>query len=345
MRKSFIVVLAVIAGLAGLAIGIATGTSRHPSAASAPIPRAHKVAPPVVLNVKDKPTPRTSPSEDSPEDPQSNQMRVIRFAANPQQAPAFLVRAIDGNIVSTAEWHGKVVLLNFWATWCPPCRDEIPELVDLAERYKDHLVVVGVSLDDADEGEVAKFAKDFGINYPIVMASREILAEYGGVPALPTLFVVSPDGKVVQKHVGLYPTFLYETEIRSLLGMPVDASVETFQDTGQIFLKNASLATELPDVDFSGLTPEQKKVALRRLNSESCDCGCRLTLAQCRINDTSCPVSQKLAAKVVKEVAAGAPDQPPASATPAPGEPVPPPAAPPAPTTPAADSSSKVIQN
>jgi len=341
MKKSFMVVLAVIAGLAGLAIGIAAGTSRRANVASAPVPRSHKVAPPSVVSVKDRPTAQTSPAEARPEDAQTNQMRVIRFAANPQQAPAFLVRAIDGSVVSTAEWHGKVVLLNFWATWCPPCRDEIPELVDLAARYKDHLVVVGISLDDADEGEVGRFAKDFGINYPIVMASREILAEYGGVPALPTLFVVSPDGKVVQKHVGLYPTFVYEAEIRSLLGMPVDASVETFQDTGQIFLKNAALATELPDVDFSGLTPELKKVALRRLNSESCDCGCKLTLAQCRINDTSCPVSQKLAAKVVKEVAAaGAPDQPPASAAPAPdpASPSPSPATPPAPTTPAPGS-------
>ncbi len=345
MKKSFIVVLAVIAGLAGLAIGIAAGTSRRTNVPGAPIARTHKIAPPAIVSVKDKPTSHSSPAEEQPEDSQSNQMRVIRFAANPQQAPAFLVRAIDGTVVSTAEWHGKVVLLNFWATWCPPCRDEIPELVDLAERYKDHLVVVGVSLDDADEGEVARFAKDFGINYPIVMASREILAEYGGVPALPTLFVVSPDGKVVQKHVGLYPTFVYETEIRSLLGMPVDASVETFQDTGQIFLKNAALATELPNVDFTGLTPELKKVALRRLNSESCDCGCKLTLAQCRINDTSCPVSQKLAAKVVKEVVAGAPDHAPASTTPAPGETAPPAAAPPAPTAPAADSSSTVNQN
>jgi thiol-disulfide isomerase/thioredoxin len=344
MTKSFIVVLAVVAGLAGLAIGIAAGTSRRTNVASAPISRAHKIAAPAVVSVKDKSASQPEPAEHQPENPQSNQMRVIRFAANPQPAPSFLVRAIDGSIVSTAEWHGKVVLLNFWATWCPPCRDEVPELVDLANRYKDRLVVVGVSLDDADEGEVGKFAKDFGINYPIVMASREILAEYGGVPALPTLFVVSPDGKVVQKHVGLYPTFIYENEVRSLLGMPVEASVETFQDTGQIFLKNAALATELPDVDFTGLTPELKKVALKRLNSESCDCGCKLTLAQCRINDTSCPVSQKLAAKVVKEVAAGAPDQLPASAPIAPAPATPAPSGP-APAAPPPDSSSTSNRN
>ena len=140
-------------------------------------------------------------------------------------------------------------------------------LVDLAARYRDRVQIVGVSLDDGPE-EVKAFVKDEGINYPVVMASREILVEYGGVPALPTLFVVNPDGNVVQKHEGLYSRELYETEIRLLLGLPSEATIETFQDTGQIFLKNAALATELPDVDFTGLSAEQKKIALKRMNSD-----------------------------------------------------------------------------
>jgi thiol-disulfide isomerase/thioredoxin len=309
MKKSFIFVLAVIAGLTGLAIGIAAGRSRQKAIAPAvhgSLATAHKAG-----NAKSA-------------DPQLRQMNVIRFASNPQTAPAFLVRDIEGNVVSTADWHGKVVLLNFWATWCPPCREEIPELIELESRYKDRLQIVGVSLDDDGPDEVEKFAKNKGINYPIVMASREMLVEYGGVPALPTLFVVNPDGKVVQKHVGLYPTFLYETEVRALLGMPIEASVETFEDRGQIFLKNAALATELPDVDFTGLTPEMKKAALKRLNSEGCNCGCRLTLAQCRINDTPCTVSRGIAAKIVKEIAAPAstgseePSAPPPASAPGP---------------------------
>ena len=246
-------------------------------------------------------------------------MSVIRFASNPQAVPPFLVRDINGGVVSTAEWHGKVVFLNFWATWCPPCREEIPELVELQSRYKDRLQVIGISMDDPEDvGRVKRFSEKEGVNYPIVMASREILMEYGGVPALPTSFVVNTDGKIVQKHVGLYPTFVYETELRSLLGLPVEATVETFEDTGQIFLKNAALATELPDVDFTGLTPELRKAALKRLNSEGCSCGCKLTLAQCRINDTLCPVSKKTAAQVVKEIAAGPSTSPDATPAPAP---------------------------
>ncbi|MGH7838171.1 MAG: hypothetical protein ACREQC_10185, partial [Candidatus Binataceae bacterium] len=116
--------------------------------------------------------------------------------------------------------------------------------------------------------------------------------------------------------------YVYEEEVRSLLGLPVDATVETFKDNGQIFLKNAALARELPGVDFKGLTPQQKKEALKRLNTQICDCGCTLTLAQCRINDTTCPVSKKLAAKVVKEVISGAPAAAPTPSL-APGNPAP----------------------
>jgi thiol-disulfide isomerase/thioredoxin len=248
-----------------------------------------------------------SPASNAPPAPQTPARAVIHFASNPQPMPAFLVNDLDGDIVSTAALHGKVVLLNFWATWCPPCRDEIPQLVQLANLYKDRLVIIGVSMDDAPPPEVKRFAIEMGINYLVVMGSREMVVEYGGVPALPTTFIINPDGGVVQKHVGLFPRYVYENEIRALLDLPINATVETFQDTGQIFLKNAALATDLPGVDFSGLTPEQKKVALKRLNSETCDCGCGLTLAQCRINDTACGVSGKMAEKVVKEVSAAPP--------------------------------------
>jgi thiol-disulfide isomerase/thioredoxin len=232
---------------------------------------------------------------------------VIHFARNPERMPPFLVNDLQGTMVSTADLHGKVVVLNFWATWCPPCREEIPEMIELSKRYKDKLQIIGVSMDDAPAREVAEFAMQVGINYPVVMGSGSIEAEYGGVPALPTSFIISPEGRVVQKHAGLYPIEVYDTEIRSLLGMPVKAKVETFQDVGQIFLKNAANATELPGVDLKGLTPAQKRAALKRMNSELCSCGCKYTIAQCRINDSACPTSKGLAAKIVREIVSGHP--------------------------------------
>jgi thiol-disulfide isomerase/thioredoxin len=233
-------------------------------------------------------------------------VQVVRFASNAIPAPPFLLPDLNGQMISTAAWHGHVVLLNFFATWCEPCREEIPELAKLQSRFKDQLQIVGVSLDDdVTPQQVRQFAAREGINYSVVMGSQEITNEYGGVPALPTNFIIDRQGRVVQKHVGLYPLEVYDTEVRALLGMPVKAKVETFEDVGQIFLKNATLATTLPGVDFSGLTPLQKKEALKRMNMEKCTCGCDMTIAQCRLNDSSCPISKAIAAKIVKEVRAG----------------------------------------
>jgi thiol-disulfide isomerase/thioredoxin len=176
MNKAFIFILALAAGLAGIAIGIAAGRSHLSTVRRIPDARAHLEPARVVTSVKN-----TSAA-------QSDRMNVIRFASNPQAVPPFLVRDINGGVVSTAEWHGKVVLLNFWATWCPPCREEIPELIDLESRYKDRLQVIGISMDDPDDvAGVKRFTEREGVNYPIVMASRELLMEYGGVPALPKI--------------------------------------------------------------------------------------------------------------------------------------------------------------
>jgi thiol-disulfide isomerase/thioredoxin len=307
MKKPLIaiIVLAAVAGTSGVLIGIAIARMRHRnakglSANSGGAITAH-------------PTGGTTGKQaDGPE--------VIRFAKDPAPTPPFLVNDVSGHNVSTAQLHGKVVIVNFWATWCPPCREEIPELIALQKKYQDRLQIIGVSMDEDDPPAYVKaFADKAGINYPVVMGT-EIAKEYGGVPALPTSFVVNADGRVVQKHVGLLVPAEIENEVRALLGLPVSAKIETFVDTGQIFLKNAELATELPDVDMKGLTPEQKTAVLKRLNSESCTCGCTLTIAQCRINDTTCPVSAKLAAEVVKEVRTGLrpPPLPAASAASAP---------------------------
>jgi thiol-disulfide isomerase/thioredoxin len=230
-------------------------------------------------------------------------MVSLYFAEDPEAVPPFLVRDISGGVVSTAALKGKVVIINFWATWCGPCREEIPELIALQSQFRDTLQIIGVSEDEAPPEQVAKFAQKAGINYPVVMANDALEKEYGGIPALPTSFLVNKDGRVVQKDVGVYPLDYYSLQIRSLLGLPVNAHIETFKDTGQIFLKNAQRASELPGVSFAGLTPAQKKIALHRLNAETCTCGCGLTLAECRINDTACPISGSIAMKIVRSIA------------------------------------------
>jgi peroxiredoxin len=231
--------------------------------------------------------------------------KTVRFVKDPQSAPAFEMRDISGKVASAVDWKGKVVIMAFWATWCPPCREEIPTFIALQEKFKDRLQIVGISEDDDPPEKVLRFAQQKGINYPIVMATPAMIDQYGGVPALPTAFLIDTQGRVVQKHVGLTAPDDYEREIRSLLGQAPDVPVETFVDTGQVFLKNAANATELPGVNMAGLTPAQKKTVLHRMNAESCTCGCKLTLSECRINDSSCPVSIGIAANIVKEVKSG----------------------------------------
>src|SRR5258708_7711499 len=216
----------------------------------------------------------------------AQETNVVRFVKNPDAAPAFQLNDLDGKPFSLAEAKGKIVLLNFWATWCGPCRAEIPDLVDLQKRYVDKLEIIALATDEDDADQVRRFVRQAGINYRVAMTSDEVRSSYGGIAALPTAFVIDSLGRIVQKHVGLNDPAIYELELKAMLGQPVDAKIEYFDDNGQIFLKNAERATELPGVDFSKLTAKQKTIALHRMNAESCDCGSRLTLPQCRINDT-----------------------------------------------------------
>jgi thiol-disulfide isomerase/thioredoxin len=246
---------------------------------------------------------QTAHADAAREKQDTQEANVVRFVKNPDAAPAFQLNDLEGKPVSLAEAKGKIVLLNFWATWCGPCRAEIPDLVDLQKRYADKLEIIALATDEDDPDDLRRFILQSGINYRVAMTSDEVRRDYGGIAALPTSFVIDPQGRIVQKHVGLNDPTIYELEVKAMLGQRVDAKVEYFEDNGQVLLKNAERATELPGVDFSKLTAAQKSAALRRMNAESCDCGCQLTLAQCRINDSACRMSLALAAKVVTQVA------------------------------------------
>jgi peroxiredoxin len=239
-----------------------------------------------------------------------DQRNVIRFVRNPDQAPEFKLTAIDGKTINLADLRGKAVLLNFWATWCGPCQAEIPDLVELQQKYTQRLQIVGLTVDEDDLGVVRQFVAESGINYPVIMTPPELRMKYGGIAALPTSFVLDTQGRVVQKHEGLRNPLLYETEIRALLDLPIDAKVETFEDTGQVFLAHADRASELPGVDLSKLTPQQKQAALHRFNAEGCTCGCGFTLAQCRIYDRNCAVSKARTAEIIDEISGAKPRKP-----------------------------------
>jgi thiol-disulfide isomerase/thioredoxin len=255
------------------------------------------------------------------------QLPVIRFVRDPDPAPDFKLKEFAGKQLTLEASRGKVVLLNFWATWCGPCRAEIPELIALQNRYKDRLQIIGLVVDDDDEQAIRSVIASEGINYPVALADSDTRFAYGGIAALPTVFVINTEGRVVQKHVGLFDPALYETEVRALLALPIAAKVETFQDEGDVFLKHADRAKILPGVDMSKLSPGQRDAALHKFNAESCTCGCKFTLAQCRIYDAACQTSQKRTMAIIKEISAKESKQPPKDAEQAPS-----PATPPAPS-------------
>ena len=240
---------------------------------------------------------------------------TIRLVRNPDSAPDFQLNTLDGKPLTLAASKGKVILLNFWATWCGPCRAEVPDLVELQNKYQDRLQIIGLVIDDDDPAAIQKFVEKFAINYPVALATDDLRTQYGGIPALPTSFLLDAEGRVVQKHEGLRNPVLYETEIRALLNLPIgNVKVETFEDTGQIFLKHADRATELPGIDLSKLTPAQKTAALHKFNAENCSCGCGYTLAQCRIHDRNCQVSKAAIAQIIASLTGASSPHAPATA-------------------------------
>jgi thiol-disulfide isomerase/thioredoxin len=119
-------------------------------------------------------------------------------------APDFALETLDGKTLRLSDLRGKAVLLNFWATWCGPCKIEMPWFVDLQKQYGSQgLQIVGVAMDDASKEDIGKFAKDMGVNYPILIGKESVGDQYGGVPALPESFLISRDGKIVDKIIGL----------------------------------------------------------------------------------------------------------------------------------------------
>jgi thiol-disulfide isomerase/thioredoxin len=232
----------------------------------------------------------------------ASSVRTIRFFRDPAPLPDFTLRDLDGRTISAAGLRGKVTIINFWATWCGPCRIEIPDLIALQNKYRSQLQVVGVSEDEIPSEQVKQFVVANRINYTIAMTTPDIERVFPGIAALPTTYIVDRDGRVVMRHAGTLNAALTEAETRSLAGLPVDATVERVDRIQKAQLENGAQAMSIPGIDLTKLTREQRGAALQRLNSEGCTCGCDLSVAKCRIDDPSCGVSLPLAKAMVKQI-------------------------------------------
>jgi peroxiredoxin len=133
-------------------------------------------------------------------------------------APDFTLETPDGRNVSLSNYRGQAVMLNFWATWCGPCKIEMPWFVELQKEYGPQgLQILGVAMDDSSKEDIQKFAKDMGVNYTILIGREAVGQAYGGVDVLPTTFFIDRDGKIVTREFGLQSRSLFVDNIKKAL--------------------------------------------------------------------------------------------------------------------------------
>lgn len=133
-------------------------------------------------------------------------------------APAYALPDLEGKVVKNTDFLGKVVILDFWATWCPPCKAEVPEFITLQDKYRDQgLEIVGLSLDEGGANDVKPFSEEHKVNYTMLIANSETAKAYGGISGIPTTFVVDKSGKIVKKFLGYTDPAVFEATIQPLL--------------------------------------------------------------------------------------------------------------------------------
>ena len=146
----------------------------------------------------------------------------LRHPSAPRQAelrgaPDFSLTSLSGQPLSLSTYRGKVVVLDFWATWCEPCKTEIPHFIDMQNRYAGQgLRVIGISMDD-EEKPVRDFQQQFKMNYPVAIGNAKLAESYGGILGLPITFVIDRQGRIYKRHIGQTEPSVFEGEVRKLL--------------------------------------------------------------------------------------------------------------------------------
>lgn len=142
----------------------------------------------------------------------------VKEEGDRKAAPNFSLKDADGRTVQLTDYRGKVVLLNFWATWCGPCKIEIPWFTEFERKHKDQgFAVIGISMDDEGWASVKPFLSEYGVNYRVLMGNETVSQLYGGVDSLPTTFIIDREGRIAAVHIGLVSKSSYEHDLNQLL--------------------------------------------------------------------------------------------------------------------------------
>ena len=193
-----VAIVATVVALLGISLPFTWGTAAEPEGEAITAPFVEPVA-----------------AHDVGQTPAASDAACL---ADAKPAKDFTLPTLDGKQLSLSAHKGKVVLLNFWATWCGPCKAEIPGFVELQQQYKNDLVVIGLSVDDTAE-KAKPFVDQYKVNYPIVLGlgRDDIQDAYGPIYGIPASFLISRDGKVCKRHLGIAPKAQFEREIKGLL--------------------------------------------------------------------------------------------------------------------------------
>lgn len=134
------------------------------------------------------------------------------------KAPDFNLTTIDGETITLADYKGKVVIIDFWDTWCPPCRKGIPDFIELYKEYQDKgFEMIGFALGRQGEDKVKEFVQEYNINYQVAIPNRSLVFSFGEIRSIPTAFLIDQKGNIVKKYIGLRPKEVFEEDIKKLL--------------------------------------------------------------------------------------------------------------------------------
>ena len=214
MKRSAIVVLILVAGVTAM---VWSGVMAYRMRKAMNTPPAAQTASPELRKFLTEPSTGNTAATTASTDQSSPEAQGLPdFREKP--APAFTLKSVDGKTVSLSDYKGKAVLLNFWATWCGPCKLEMPWLIQMQKKYASQgFTVLGISEDDGSAKEVSDFMAKMGVDYPVLMYDDQMNRAYGGIDYLPTSYYIGRDGKVIIESGGLISESEMEANIEKIL--------------------------------------------------------------------------------------------------------------------------------